>query len=80
VVRCRNFRRCSRAVYRMDCSQRECLPQPLSLRRRLPFRADSLLGLIRTAPGLIGGDQLAWLGVTLHAFTLRGSTVPSGAH
>jgi nucleoside-diphosphate-sugar epimerase len=47
---------------------------------RLPFRADSLLGLVHTAPGLIGGDQLARLGVTLHAFAVSGSTVPSGAH
>jgi hypothetical protein len=50
------------------------------MRLRLPFRADSLLGLVRTAPGLIGEDRLARLGVTLHAFTVRGSTVPSGAH
>ncbi len=50
------------------------------MRLRLPFRADSLLGLVRTAPGLIGGDQLVRLGVTLHAFTVSGSTVPSGAH
>ncbi len=50
------------------------------MRLRLPFRADSLLGLIHTAPGLIGGDQLARLGVTLHAFNVRGSTVPSGVH
>ena len=50
------------------------------MRLRLPFRADSLLGLVHTAPGLIGGDQLARLGVTLHAFTVSGSTVPSGAH
>lgn len=49
------------------------------MRLRLPFRADSLLGLIHTAPGLIGGDQLARLGVTMRAFTVRGSTVPSGA-
>ena len=35
---------------------------------RLPFRADSLLGLIPTAPSLGGGDQLALLGVTPHAF------------
>jgi hypothetical protein len=63
---CRNFRRCSRAVHRMDCSQRECLSQPRPLRRRLPSRADSLLGLIHAAPGLIGGDQLARLCVTLH--------------
>jgi len=51
-----------------------------SLRLRLPFRADSLLGLIHTAPSLVGGDQLARLGVTLRAFTARGSTVASGAH
>jgi nucleoside-diphosphate-sugar epimerase len=38
------------------------------MRLQLPFRADSLLGLIHTAPGLIGGDQLARLGVTVHAF------------
>ena len=38
------------------------------LRLRLPFRADSLLGLIHTAPSLSGGDQLARLGVTVHAF------------
>src|SRR5215467_735595 len=51
-----------------------------SVRLRLPFRADSLLGLIHTAPGLAGGDQLARLGVTLHAFPVTGSAVPSGAH
>ena len=50
------------------------------MRLRLLLRVDSLLGLICTAPGLVGGDQLARLGVTLHAFTLNGSTVPSGAH
>jgi nucleoside-diphosphate-sugar epimerase len=49
------------------------------MRLRLPFRADSLLGLIHTAPGLAGGDQLARLGITLHAFTAAGPTVPSGA-
>lgn len=49
------------------------------MRLRLPFRADSLLGLIHTAPGLIGGDQLARLGVTLHAFTISGSMMPSGS-
>jgi nucleoside-diphosphate-sugar epimerase len=38
------------------------------LRLPLPFRADSLLGLVRSAPGLSGGDQLNKLGVTLHAF------------
>jgi nucleoside-diphosphate-sugar epimerase len=47
---------------------------------RLPFRADSLLGLVHTAPGLIGEDQLTRLGVTLQAFTVRGPAVPSGAH
>jgi nucleoside-diphosphate-sugar epimerase len=50
------------------------------MRLRLPFRADSLLGLVHTAPGLVGGDRLARLNVTLHAFTVSGSTVPSGAH
>ncbi len=50
------------------------------MRLRLPFRADSLLGLIHTAPSLVGGDQLARLGVTLRAFTARGSTVAAGAH
>ena len=49
------------------------------MRLRLPFRADSLLGLIHTAPGLIGADQLARLGVTLHAFTISGSMMPSGS-
>ena len=49
------------------------------MRLRLPFRADSLLGLIHAAPGLIGGDQLARLGVSLHAFAVRGPTAPSGA-
>ena len=38
------------------------------MRLHLPFRADSLLGLIHTAPSLAGEDQLARLGVTLHAF------------
>ena len=38
------------------------------MRLRLPFRADSLLGLIHTAPGLAGQDQLARIGVILHAF------------
>jgi nucleoside-diphosphate-sugar epimerase len=38
------------------------------MRLHLPFRADSLLGLIHTAPSLAGGDQLARLGVTLHGF------------
>jgi hypothetical protein len=38
------------------------------MRLRLPFRADSLLGLVSTAPSLVGKDQLARLGVTFHAF------------
>lgn len=38
------------------------------MRLHLPFRADSLLGLIHTAPSLAGADQLARLGVTLQAF------------
>jgi len=50
------------------------------MRLRLPFRADSLLGLIHTAPGLAGGEQLTRLGVTLHAFSVGGATLPSGAH
>lgn len=49
------------------------------MRLRLPFRADSLLGLVHTAPGLVGADQLARTGVTLHAFAVGDSTVPSGA-
>jgi nucleoside-diphosphate-sugar epimerase len=35
---------------------------------QLPFRADSLLGLVRTAPCLVGQEQLARLGVTIRAF------------
>jgi hypothetical protein len=74
LVARRNFRRCSRAVHRMVCSQRECLPRPRPLRRSLPLWADLLLGLVLTAlSSLMGGDQLARLGT-------RGSTVPSGAH
>jgi nucleoside-diphosphate-sugar epimerase len=46
------------------------------MRVPLPFRADSLLGVIHTAPGLIGEDQLARLGVAIHAF----ESPPSGAH
>ena len=38
------------------------------MRLRLPFRADSLLGLVRAAPSLAGEDQLARLGVTFRAF------------
>ena len=38
------------------------------LHLRLPFRADSLLGLVHTAPRLSGIQQLAGLGVTLHTF------------
>ncbi len=50
------------------------------MRLRLPFRADSLLGLVHTAPGLIGEEQLVRLGVTLNACTVGDSTVASGAH
>jgi hypothetical protein len=46
---------------------------------RLPFGVGSLLGAIRAAPGLVGGDHLARLGVTLHAFIPGRSTGPSGA-
>ena len=49
------------------------------LRLRLPFRADSLLGLVRTAPGLTGADQLARLGVTVQPFSAGVPTVPPGA-
>jgi nucleoside-diphosphate-sugar epimerase len=48
------------------------------MRLRLPFRADSLLGLVHTAPGLIGTDELARLGVTMHAF--QPATALSGEH
>ena len=34
----------------------------------LPFRADSLLGLVRGAPHVVNQDMLAALGVTLHEF------------
>jgi len=36
-----------------------------------PFRADSLLGLVHTAPSLSGVEQLTQLGVTLHAFSAK---------
>jgi nucleoside-diphosphate-sugar epimerase len=39
-----------------------------AMRLPLPFRADSLLGLVHTAPGLLGGDQLVQLGVKFSAF------------
>lgn len=39
-----------------------------SLRLPLPFRADSLLGLIYTAPELLGQDQLSRLGISFHAW------------
>jgi len=41
------------------------------LHLRLPFRADSLLGLVYAAPGLLGAEQLASLGVTLRPFSPR---------
>jgi nucleoside-diphosphate-sugar epimerase len=37
----------------------------------LPFRADSLLGLVHTAPCLSDGEPLTGLGVTLRAFKQR---------
>jgi nucleoside-diphosphate-sugar epimerase len=46
------------------------------LRLPLPFRADSLLGVIHTAPGLTGQDRLARLGVTVRAFTGPGLDGP----
>lgn len=39
-----------------------------AMRLPLPFRADSLLGLVHTAPGLLGGDQLNRLDVKFSAF------------
>jgi nucleoside-diphosphate-sugar epimerase len=36
-----------------------------------PFRADSLLGLVRTAPRVVNTDRLTDLGVTLRAFDSR---------
>jgi nucleoside-diphosphate-sugar epimerase len=39
-----------------------------ALRLPLPFRADSLLGLIYTAPELLGQDQLNRLGISFHAW------------
>jgi nucleoside-diphosphate-sugar epimerase len=38
------------------------------MRLQLPFRADSLLGLVHTAPGLLGGDELDRVGVTMRPF------------
>ena len=38
------------------------------LHLHLPFRADSLLGLVHTAPTLSGADYLTQLGITLRAF------------
>jgi uncharacterized protein YbjT (DUF2867 family) len=39
-----------------------------SIRFNLPFRADSTLGLIYTAPGLVGVDRLVQLGITVDGF------------
>jgi len=39
-----------------------------SMRLPLPFRADSLLGLVHTAPELLGQDQLIRLGIKFSAF------------
>jgi nucleoside-diphosphate-sugar epimerase len=38
---------------------------------RLPFRADSLLGLVRSAPNITNAEPVTAMGVTLHAFNLR---------
>ena len=46
------------------------------MRLHLPFRADSLLGLVHTAPSLIGEDQLSRLGVTLRAFKSDSTALP----
>lgn len=40
------------------------------LRLRVPFRADSLLGLVRSAPG-VDDEPLKGLGITVHAFGLE---------
>jgi nucleoside-diphosphate-sugar epimerase len=50
------------------------------LRLRLPFRADSLLALVRTAPCVMNGEPVAELGVTLHAFTLHAADRANGDH
>jgi nucleoside-diphosphate-sugar epimerase len=47
-----------------------------AMRLRLPFRADSLLGLVHTAPILIGGDELDRVGITVRAF---GSGAPASS-
>ena len=44
------------------------------LRLRLPFRADSLLGVVHAAPSLVGADQLIRLGITLRGFGSNGKT------
>ena len=40
---------------------------------RLPFRADSLLGLVRPAPSVPGADDLAEMGVTFRPFEAFGN-------
>lgn len=42
----------------------------------LPFRADSLLGLVHTAPSVPGSEPLTRLGVTIRAFS--GGAVGTG--
>jgi hypothetical protein len=37
---------------------------------KLPFRADSLLGLVRPAPGVSGAEHVRGLGIRLRPFTL----------
>ena len=39
-----------------------------ALRLPVPFRADSLLGLVHPAPEVSNGEPLTGLGITLHAF------------
>lgn len=40
---------------------------------KLPFRADSLLGLVRPAPGVCGAEEVRGLGIPLRPFTLSSS-------
>jgi hypothetical protein len=40
-------------------------------RLKLPFRADSLLGLVHRAPSIVNDEAIADLGVTIHGFSER---------
>lgn len=42
-----------------------------SLRVHMPFRADSLLGIVYSSPEPLGADQLARLGVKVHEFPFK---------